>query len=156
MRKIYNLFSVTNIPQLLPYCFMATLLTTSLALISDNLSAKAAESFTVSATEVTSYAQAILGMEPQRQEAFKNIKELINNQEIPKMVCNLSDSIINLPDKARNIAVNYCKNSQQIVKHTGLTIERFNQITQEIQGNKILREQIYNELIRQQKQSGSQ
>ncbi|MBD2692175.1 DUF4168 domain-containing protein [Anabaena catenula] len=113
----------------------------------------AAQSITVNNTEVTNYAQSVLKMEPDRQQAFDEIKKLIGEKEIPKIVCNDSSSMNSLPSKARDIAVNYCNRSQKIVENHGLSIERFNAITLELQNNSDLKRQVYNTLLRLQKAS---
>ncbi|WGV27127.1 DUF4168 domain-containing protein [Halotia branconii] len=110
-----------------------------------------AQTLSVDNTEVTNYAQAVLAMEPSRQKAFEEIKKLIGSGEIPQIVCNDSNSMNRLPNKARNIAVNYCNNSQKIVENNGLSIDRFNNITIELQNNNNLKRQVYNTLIRLQK-----
>jgi Domain of unknown function (DUF4168) len=105
----------------------------------------------VNNTEINSYAQAVLAMEPARQHAFEEIKKLIGSGEIPKIVCNDGNSIIGLPTKAQDIAVNYCTRSQKIVEDNGLSIDRFNKITMEAQNNNDLKRLIYNTLLRLQK-----
>ena len=109
----------------------------------------------VNNTQIDSYAQAVLAMEPARQNAFEEIKKLIGNGEIPKIVCNDSNSINGLPRKAQDIAVNYCTRSQKIVQDNGLSIDQFNKITIEIQNNNILKRQVYNSLLRLQKSPDS-
>jgi hypothetical protein len=106
-------------------------------------------------TQINSYAQAVLSMEPARQNAFEEIKKLIGNGEIPKIVCNDSNSINGLPRKAQDIAVNYCTHSQKIVQDNGLSIDQFNKITIELQNNDILKQQVYNTLLRLQKSPDS-
>jgi hypothetical protein len=106
-------------------------------------------------TQINSYAQAVLAMEPARQNAFEEIKKLIGNGEIPKIVCNDSNSINGLPRKAQDIAVNYCTRSQKIVQDNGLSIDQFNKITVELQNNDILKRQVYNTLLRLQKSPDS-
>ncbi|MCW5314494.1 DUF4168 domain-containing protein [Nostoc sp. KVJ3] len=106
-------------------------------------------------TQINSYAQAVLAMEPARQNAFEEIKKLIGNGEIPKIVCNDSNSINGLPRKAQDIAVNYCNRSQKIVQDNGLSIDQFNKITIELQNNDILKQQVYNTLLRLQKSPDS-
>ncbi len=101
----------------------------------------------VNKNEIISYAQAVLGMEPARQQAFDEIKKIMGEQEIPKIVCNDSKSIGSLPKKAQDIAVNYCQRSQKIVQEHGFTIERFNKITVDIQNDENLKRQISNTLI---------
>ena len=105
--------------------------------------------------QIDSYAQAVLAMEPARQNAFEEIKKLIGNGEIPKIVCNDSKSINGLPRKAQDIAVNYCNRSQKIVQDNGLSIDQFNKITIELQNNDILKQQVYNTLLRLQKSPDS-
>lgn len=109
----------------------------------------------VSSTEVTSYAESVLEMEPKRQEAFEEIKKVIGSKEVPKIVCNDSKSMNSLPGKAKDIAISYCNDSQTIVESKKLTIERFNEITMETQNNSDLKRQIYNTLIRLQKESAT-
>ncbi|MBD2666107.1 hypothetical protein B6N60_01788 [Richelia sinica FACHB-800] len=110
-----------------------------------------AQNLKVDSREVTSYAQAVLAMEPARQQAFEEIKKVIGSKEVPKIVCNDPNSINALPSKARNIAVNYCNQSQQIVSSQGLSIDRFNQITIELTNNEALKKQVYNTLLMLQK-----
>lgn len=105
----------------------------------------------VNPNELTSYARALLGMEPQRQQAFEEIKKIIGDKEVPKIVCNDTNSLNGLPSKARDIAVNYCKRSQKIVEDNDLTIDRFNKITIDIQNNENLKRQLYNRLLLLQK-----
>lgn len=105
----------------------------------------------VNNTEINSYAQAVLAMEPVRQNAFGEIKKLIGNGEIPKIVCNDSNSFNGLPKKAQDIATNYCTRAQKIVEDNGLSIDKFNKITLELQNNNIsLKEQVYNTFLRLQ------
>ncbi len=107
-------------------------------------------------TELLSYSRVLLKMEPARQQAFQDIKKIIGSGEVPKIVCNDPNSMNGLPSQAKDIAVNYCKNSQKIVEDNGFTIDRFNQLTVEIQNNSTLKRQIYNNLLRLQKNSNSQ
>ncbi|MBR8840858.1 MAG: DUF4168 domain-containing protein [Stigonema ocellatum SAG 48.90 = DSM 106950] len=106
--------------------------------------------------EVQSYARAMLAMEPARQQAFEEIKKILGSAEPPKIVCNDSNSLSSLPSKARDIAMKYCNRYQKVVEDNGLTIERFNKLTVDIQNNETLKRQIYNTLLRLQKSSSSQ
>ncbi len=109
----------------------------------------------ISDAEVFNFAQAILAMEPDRQEAFDDIKKIIGNSEIPKIVCNDSNSFNSLPGKAKDIAINYCKRSQKIVEENGLSIDRFNKITVEVQSNEGLQKKVSEQLMRLQEKPGS-
>ncbi len=104
----------------------------------------------VNTNDINSYAQAVLAMEPARQQAFDEIKKLIGGKDIPKIVCNDSNSITTLPKKAQDIAVNYCNRYQKIVQESGLSFEQFNNITVELQNNSDLKNQIYKILLRLQ------
>lgn len=107
-------------------------------------------------TDIINYSRALLKIESLRQQAFENIKKIIGNREIPKMACNDPSSLNNIPSEARDIAVNYCNRSQEIVKENGLTIQKFNDITLELQKNEELKNQIYRTMIRLQKNPDAQ
>lgn len=115
----------------------------------------AAYAQSVTNTEVTKYARAVLVMEPVRQTAFTEIKKMIRG-DIPPIVCHKPKSLNTLPTNARKIAVNYCKRSKQIVESNGLTINRFNAITINLQSNPNLKRQVHDELIRIQSPSASE
>lgn len=135
--------------------FLVTLTTTSFvfATVGWDVKADTPPILEVKETEVTNYAESVLKMEPKRQQAFEEIKQLIGDKKIPKIVCNKPKSMDSLPNKAKNVAVNYCNSSQEIIATHNLTIERFNQITVEIQNNNSLKRQVYNALIRLQKEA---
>lgn len=102
-------------------------------------------------TEIRNYAKSVLAMEPERRQAFEEIKKLIGGREIPQIVCSNSNSLNGLPNKARDIAVNYCNRSQKIVEQNGLSIDNFNKITRDLQSNEDLKRKIYNTLLDLQK-----
>ncbi|GBE95011.1 DUF4168 domain-containing protein [Nostoc cycadae] len=155
MNNVASLFFRDTLKNLLPRnLFFGVMASASLLAGILTFTAKAdAQTPSVNNNEIVSYAQAVLAMEPSRQQAFGEIKKLIGGGEIPQIVCNNPQSIDSLPRKARDIAVNYCNRSQKIVEENGLTIERFNKITVEIQNDNNLKRQIYNTLIRLQKKS---
>jgi Domain of unknown function (DUF4168) len=107
----------------------------------------------VSAVEIVKYAQSVLAMEKPRQEAFEEIKKIIGNGEVPKIVCNDPNSFNALPGRAKNIAVDYCNRSQKIVEENGFSIDRFNQVTVQLQNNEGLQKKMYNQLIIEQKKT---
>ncbi|WP_375515712.1 DUF4168 domain-containing protein [uncultured Nostoc sp.] len=155
MKKISDLFSRFSRKRILSQSFFFGAIAT-VGLISNvfSLSSKAygqTPTPIVNNTQIDSYAQAVLAMEPARQNAFEEIKKLIGNGEIPQIVCNDYNSINGLPRKAKDIAVNYCNHSQKIVQDNGLSIDQFNNITRELQNNNNLKRQVYNSLLRLQK-----
>ncbi|MDZ8189753.1 MAG: DUF4168 domain-containing protein [Nostoc sp. ChiSLP02] len=149
MKKISCLFSQPHRKRILSHSFFFGVIAT-VGLISNSFSSSSkayAQTPPVNNTEIKNYAQAVLTMEPARQNAFEEIKKLIGNGEIPKIVCNDSNSINGLPRKAQDIAVNYCTRSQKIVEENGLSIDRFNKITIELQNNNNLKQEVYNTLL---------
>ncbi len=158
MKKVSNFFLRLSLQrklsQSLFYGAIATVsVATSFLVISTRSNAQTPA---VNNTEVNSYAQAVLAMEPARQKAFEEIKKLIGSKEIPKIVCNDSNSINGLSSQAKDIAVNYCNRSQKIVEDNGLSIDRFNNITRELQNNNDLKNQVLDRLIQLQKKSSPQ
>jgi hypothetical protein len=157
MLKIYSLHSTKRLQRILSQpLILATIATASLIFATFGFNSQGiAQTLNINNTEVTNYAKAVLGMEPVRQQAFEEIKKIIGSKDIPQVICNDSKSFITLPNKAKDIAVNYCNHSQKIVEDSGLTIEQFNKITVEIQKNSNLKRQLYNTLLRLQKDSPS-
>ncbi|OSO90698.1 hypothetical protein B7O87_07700 [Cylindrospermopsis raciborskii CENA303] len=96
----------------------------------------------ITSTEITNYAQTVMIMEPKRQQAFKEIKTLINTRSIPIIICNDVNSIKLLPRDAQKIAINYCNEYEETVSENNLTVDRFNQITVEVNNNSVLRERV--------------
>lgn len=155
--KLDHRFLRMSIIRTISQSLLVGLLTTA-SLISNTLvfsSTADAQSPTVTSNELTSYARALLKMEPQRQLALDEIKKIIGDKDLPKIVCNESSSFSSLPNKAKDIAVNYCQRSLKIVEENGLTFDRFNKITVEVQNNEELKRQIYNRLLDLQKTTKS-
>jgi hypothetical protein len=108
---------------------------------------------TVTDEDVTSYARAVLEMEPLRQSAYARIKQIVGSSRVPDIVCGRPDSIRSLPPEAREIARSYCRQSAAIVSKyfpQGRTA-RFNTLTNLMGENPRLRERIQRELIRLQR-----
>ena len=154
MKRISNLLFPSRLQHLFPRSLLFGLLTTA-SVVTGSLSfipqVKAQTPTANNTDDITNYAQAVLAMETPRQQAFDEIKRLIGGGEIPKIICNDPRSMNTLPRQAQEIAVNYCNRSQKIVEDNGLTIDRFNKITIELQNNNNLKRQVYNTLIRLQR-----
>lgn len=102
--------------------------------------------------EVSSYARAVLEMEPLRQSAYARIKQIVGSSRVPNIVCGRPDSLRSLPSEAQEIARSYCNQSAAIVSKyfpQGRTA-RFNTITNLMGENPRLRERIQRELLRLQ------
>lgn len=135
---------------------IVTIATTSSFAFNFFMSSKAnAQNRSIDRNEVTNYSITLLRMEPIRQEAFNQIKRIVGGKQIPNIACNNSNSMKNIPRNAREIAINYCNRSQKIVEENGLTIERFNNITQQLSNDDQLKKNIYRELIRLQNDPNS-
>ena len=127
----------------------------SAAILNFNSAASAQQSApSLSAAEITNYARSLLDIEPLRQEYYNQIKQgLTRTQEMPAIICSDQDSVNDLPRNIRESAINYCKESIRIVETNGLTISRFNQITNLLTENTRILEQITTELLRLQTQN---
>lgn len=98
--------------------------------------------------ELKKYGQAFLEIEKLRQTTLTNIENIVGKEKTAQMACNQDNTINQLPENARNIANNYCTQSEAIVKKYGLSITQFNQITKTIQQNPSLKQQLV-EMIKQ-------
>ncbi|HLO88286.1 MAG TPA: DUF4168 domain-containing protein [Nostocaceae cyanobacterium] len=152
MKKIHNLISPPRLRQKYVHSLIFALTIMGLVATNWGFSTKVmAQNPKFNNTEILNYAQALLEIEPVRQEAFEKIKTAINGREVPEIVCNKPSSINGLSGEVKKIAVEYCVNSQKIVEKYGLTSEIFNKITVEVQSNNELKRQVYNTLLRLQK-----
>jgi hypothetical protein len=104
----------------------------------------------ITSEEITRYARSILDIEPIRQTAYEQIQQ--QNGSVPLIDCYNPDRLNALSPRIRVVAINYCQQSQGIVQSNGLSLERFNEITQVQERNSQVRETIRNEMIRIQKQ----
>jgi Domain of unknown function (DUF4168) len=144
----YFLLRLSQQPMLSKSLLLSFIATGSLLSSPLLLSTKAgAQTPGINNNEIINYARSVLDMEPARRQAFDEIKKMIGGREIPKIACSEPNSLNGLPSKARDIAVNYCQRSQQIVEQNGLSIDRFNNITVEVQNNDKLQQRIYRALI---------
>lgn len=110
----------------------------------------AAYAQSVSQDEIRNYAQAVLAMEPLRQSAYNDIKRIVGS-EPANIVCSQPSSFNNLPQNARNIAVNYCNRSREIVRRYFNDLSRFNTITEQVNGSAELKRQVQNAMIELQR-----
>ncbi|MGF1479551.1 MAG: DUF4168 domain-containing protein [Cyanophyceae cyanobacterium] len=115
-------------------------------LFSDNPASDVAYAQEYSEQQVEQYAQAVLSIEPHRQQAFEDITQIIGRQP-PNIVCNQPSSYSSLPDDAQTVAQKYCRTSKQIVESAGLSVAQFNEITRRAQSNNSLESRIQNAMI---------
>lgn len=95
----------------------------------------------VSDEDLKKYAQAAIAIENLRKTTYSNIEGVIGKSS-GQMSCNQRQSFSQLPDNARKMAIEYCDQSEVIVQNNGLTINRFNQITQQVKQDPSLKQRL--------------
>lgn len=103
-----------------------------------------------SAQQLMNYSRAVYEIEPLRQSAYQEIKVALGSSEVPSIACHQPNSLSRLNRQARAIAVRYCNQSVEIVERYGLSITTFNLMTQEVQSNPALANQVQQNLIQLQ------
>lgn len=109
----------------------------------------------ITPAEVQNYARSVLAIEPIRQTAYDEIKRISGSREVPAIACHRPSSLDRLGRDIRQIVVNYCSQSIEIVESNNLTIGRFNTITSNLGSDSALASRIQEALIRLQQASGS-
>ncbi|NJR63227.1 MAG: DUF4168 domain-containing protein [Cyanobacteria bacterium CRU_2_1] len=102
----------------------------------------AAYAQSISDEEVISYARSVLAIEPFRQAAYEQIKQITGSSNVPQIACHRPSSLNELPSNIRQIAIDYCNQAISIVESNSLTISRFNEITVAHQSDSTLSERI--------------
>ena len=159
MKRITHSSKKTNVARMLYKSFFIGSLAAVGFFASSIVSSAKVDAQTASSVddnEIVKYSRALLTIEQSRLQAFDEIKKISGGNEVPEIVCNKPQTIDTLPKKARDIAKNYCQRSQIIVKDSGLSIQRFNNITLKLRNDDSLKKQIHNTLIRLQKKPNSQ
>lgn len=95
----------------------------------------------ISDVDLNKYAEAILAMETSRQQSYSDIKKIIGEAP-PEILCDKPSSYESLPVDAKKIAVDFCENSEKIVKKSGLSVSKFNQITRMAQSDQGLQQRL--------------
>ncbi len=90
--------------------------------------------------EIRRYAEAGRKIEVRRRQTYRQIQKITGNS--PTIFCYRPNSYRNLPERAINIAQEFCNESETIVKDSGLTIKRFNQINSQRRENQNLNQRI--------------
>ncbi|MEM8779349.1 MAG: DUF4168 domain-containing protein, partial [Cyanobacteria bacterium P01_G01_bin.49] len=97
--------------------------------------------------DVTNYARTVLKIESQRQVAYEQIEEIIDDPP-PEIACDRPKSLQQLPTDAQKIAVEFCNQSKKIAQESGLSSNQFNAITEKAQKDETLKKRIQNAMIR--------
>ena len=93
--------------------------------------ASAAQADDFSDPELRNYAAALMKIEPARQSALAEVSQA-NGGTLPNLVCSQPDTMEGLNVEAKAIFINYCDRCKKIAADQGLSIDKFNQITQAV------------------------
>lgn len=104
--------------------------------------AQAQASGTVSPEEIQQYASSVLSIEQLRTAALSQIQQFVDGAALQGLACHQSNTVRQLSAQAKEIFVQYCSESIDIVEASGLSIARFNEITVTQQGDAALANQV--------------
>jgi Domain of unknown function (DUF4168) len=98
-----------------------------------------AEEFTDA--DLRNYAAALMQIEPARQSALAQVSRA-NNGSLPNLVCNQPSTMEGLNSEAKSLFIEYCNQCESIAASRGLSIDKFNQITQAVRSNPELQNRV--------------
>ena len=84
--------------------------------------------------DLRNYAAALMQIEPIRQSTLAQVSQA-NGGALPNLVCNQPGTMEGLNGEAKSLFVKYCNQCESIASSRGLSIDRFNQITQAVRSN---------------------
>lgn len=105
------------------------------------LFSSAARADEFSEADLRNYAIALMAIEPIRQSALTQVRASAGGT-LPNLVCNQPSTMEGLNTEAKSLFVNYCNKCEAIASSRGLSIEKFNQITQSVRSNSQLQGQV--------------
>ncbi len=121
------------------------------------LTAIAAAQSAPTSQEISQYARAVLAMDGPRTAALARVQELLQGANIDPASVGLNCADLSFPRMGRGLrrqvedtVVGYCNQAREIVVQSGLTVQRFNEITALHRDNETIANQIRQELIRLQ------
>ncbi len=94
-----------------------------------------------SEADLRNYATALMEIEPIRQSALAQVRASTGGT-LPNLVCNQPNTMEGLNTEAKSLFVNYCNKCETIASSRGLSIEKFNQITQSVRSNSQLQNKV--------------
>jgi hypothetical protein len=92
--------------------------------------------------DLRNYAAALMQIEPIRQSALSQVSKANNSSALPNLVCNQPSTMEGLNSEAKSLFINYCNECESIAASKGLSIDRFNQITQAVRANPQLQNRV--------------
>ncbi len=102
--------------------------------------AQSSEEF--SDVELQNYAAALMQIEPLRQSTLSQTIRANGGGALPNLVCNQPSTMEGLNGEAKSLFVKYCNQSESIAASKGLSIDKFNQITQSVRSNSHLQNRV--------------
>jgi Domain of unknown function (DUF4168) len=93
-------------------------------------------------SDLRNYAAALMQIEPIRQSALTKVSQANGGGKLPNLVCSQPDTMAGLNSEAKSLFINYCNQCESIATSRGLSIEKFNQITQSLRSNSQLKEKV--------------
>jgi hypothetical protein len=102
-------------------------------------SAARADEFTDA--DLRNYAAALMEIEPIRQSTLAQVRASAGGT-LPNLVCNQPNTMEGLNSEAKSLFINYCDRCESIASSRGLSIERFNQITQSVRSSSQLQNRV--------------
>lgn len=103
---------------------------------------------TMSNSQLSSYAQAVLAIEPIRLKYYRQAQRMFSGQ-VPRNSCLGEPKNVNSP-RLNQLCQQYLSESMQILKKYDLTPEEFNSMTLQIQANPGLYQRVQYEMMRLQ------
>jgi hypothetical protein len=103
-----------------------------------NISARA-DDFTD--PDLRNYAVVLMQIEPLRQSTLAQVSRA-NSGTLPNLVCNQPNTMEGLNSEAKSLFIKYCNQCESIAASKGLSIDRFNQITQAVRSNPQLQNRV--------------
>jgi Domain of unknown function (DUF4168) len=91
--------------------------------------------------DLRNYAAALMEIEPIRQSTLAQVRASTGGT-LPNLVCNQPSSMEGLNNEAKSLFVKYCNQCETIASSRGLSIDKFNQITQSVRANPQLQNRV--------------
>jgi Domain of unknown function (DUF4168) len=93
-------------------------------------------------TDLRNYAAVLMQIEPIRQSTLTKVSQANGGGKLPNLVCSQPDTMAGLNSEAKSLFINYCNQCESIATSRGLSIEKFNQITQSIRENPPIKDKV--------------
>ncbi|WP_310412726.1 DUF4168 domain-containing protein [Chamaesiphon sp. OTE_8_metabat_110] len=92
-------------------------------------------------SELRNYAAVLMQIEPARQSALTQVSRA-NGGNLPNLVCNQPNTMESLNSEAKSLFIQYCNQCETIAASRGLSIDKFNQITQAVRSSTQLQNRV--------------